>query len=254
VYYATYKQVGEVRRANKNFAHCLACGASQKNYVPDRIVEISYEEMQAWEEIKELKEEAERVEGMFPGCVLLEVKQEILGKMEEEYKGYRHAVVLDRSGLEDLEKEYEAVKELERKVNDKITSSLMRSIAGVEDKVSKLVGERFRIRLDDFAIGYERGNSFFPFSSLSGAERAICSSALACVLANKVVKEDEISAVVIDDVGLDRGSLPALCLMLGRAVADGQIGQAIVCTMTDWGLNIDGWQKVSTDTSGVCDG
>lgn len=241
--YATYGQVTEVQKANKSFAHCLACGASQKHWNKERVESIEYSEVGMWKRLSGLREGIQTIEDRFNGSILLEVPQDILKRMKtrlgeiEQTKPYVH---ITEEEVKYIRQEYEELKLLEKKAEEIVTVHLASFIKEIEHTVEKLTGETFTVRLEPFEFGYVRNGQFRPFEVLSGAERAICASALACALDNK----DDPSVVIVDDVWLDENSSLKLLNVLKNATDLGLISQAFV-TMVDANVVEPGWTVVN---------
>jgi len=138
----------------------------------------------------------------------------------------------------------DVLKALEGVANRIIADVLQGSISDFCARASKVVGSEVSIQLfDKHKPVCHIGVGDRSWRVLSGAERARFTAGFACAMA---ARTEGIKVVVIDDVGLDSISLPALCAGLSAAVKNGQIDQAIVCTITDWNLSIPDWQKVNT--------
>ena len=183
---------------------------------------------------------------MFPDSTLLPVPQDVLTRMENDLKLHNKKpyVHCTREEADLIKAEMQSLFILEKEAESIISRTLAEGMSNLCGTVSGLTNEKFVINCNegDFSFGYIR-NEYVPFEVLSGAERAICASALACALANKLKEKNEVSLVLVDDVWLDKDSSVKITDMLRSAVDLCLIDQAIV-TMVNGGDGEDGWKKV----------
>ena len=136
----------------------------------------------------------------------------------------------------------DVLKALEGVANRIIADVLQGSISDFCAVASKVVGAEVSIKLfDKHKPVCHIGVGDRSWRVLSGAERARFTTGFACAMA---ARAGGIKVVVIDDTWLDHTALKALCAALGEATRSKLIDQAIVCAVTDYGLNIPGWELV----------
>ena len=246
-FYDVYDSLFKVRQENKLTSHCLACGAPKGHGNADKVHEVAAGELQAARQAKAIKNEIDSIESRFSGSILMPISQDVLRRLEDELKSTasRPYVSAGRNEVESIKCEIREISAEEKAVEARISDVLYGQVDEIRETVSALTGEAFYIALDqgDFSFGYTRRDANVPFLTLSGAERAICASALACALAGLARKGDELTAVIVDDVWLDEASSEKLLSLLSCAVEDGLIDQAVV-TMVNGSSVGDGWKTV----------
>jgi len=133
------------------------------------------------------------------------------------------------------------------KIIDKyVAETLPAVISTFTNRISNILGERFVLELFDgdkpvCRFGVQRGDRVVYWKTLSGAERARFTSAVASAWA--ATSEFPVKLVVVDDVWLDDGSISALCKLFDRAIDTGGPTQVIICVVSTQ-LEVPGWKTI----------